>query len=117
MPAEVRRFGQLIRVRPDSIEAYERLHAEPWPAVSAAIRRANIRNYSIFRHDGLLFGYLEYVGADYPGDMARLAADPEVQALVEAHRCDAGALPGAGRGLVVARPGRDLPSRVIRAGI
>jgi L-rhamnose mutarotase len=80
MPAEVRRFGQLIRVRPDSIEAYERLHGEPWPAVSAAIRRANIRNYSIFRHDGLLFGYLEYVGADYPGDMARLAADPDVRA-------------------------------------
>ena len=76
----LRRFGQLIRVRPESVEAYERLHAEPWPAVLAAIRRANIRNYSIYRHDGLLFAYLEYVGNDYAGDMAAMAADPDVQA-------------------------------------
>jgi L-rhamnose mutarotase len=76
----VRRFGQLICVRPESIEAYERLHAEPWPAVIAAIDRANIRNYSIYRHDGLLFAYYEYVGGDYPGDMAAMAANPEVKA-------------------------------------
>jgi L-rhamnose mutarotase len=76
----VRRFGQLIRVRPESVEAYERLHAEPWPAVLAAIRRANIRNYSIYRHDGLLFGYYEYAGHDYEADIAAMAADPDVQA-------------------------------------
>ncbi|MFI5199651.1 MAG: L-rhamnose mutarotase [Candidatus Limnocylindrales bacterium] len=80
MPADLRRFGQLIRVRPESIEAYERLHAAPPPAVSAAIRRANIRNYSIFRHDDLLFAYFEYAGGDYLGDMARMAADPAVEA-------------------------------------
>jgi L-rhamnose mutarotase len=39
-----RRLGQLIHVRLDSVEAHERLHAEPRPAVLAAIRRANIRN-------------------------------------------------------------------------
>jgi len=76
----VRRFGQLIRVRPESVEAYERLHAAPWPAVIAAIRRAKIRNYSIYRRDGLLFGYYEYAGDDYEADMAAIAADPEVKA-------------------------------------
>lgn len=76
----VRRFGQLIRVRPESIEAYERLHAQPWPAVIAAIGRANIRNYSIYRHEGLLFAYYEYVGDAYEADMAAMAADPEVKA-------------------------------------
>jgi L-rhamnose mutarotase len=76
----VRRFGQLVRVRPESVEAYERLHAAPWPAVIAAIRRANIRNYSIYRYDGLLFGYYEYAGDDYQADMATMAADPEVKA-------------------------------------
>jgi L-rhamnose mutarotase len=76
----IRRFGQVIRVRPESVEAYERLHAAPWPAVTAAIRRANIRNYSIYRHEGLLFGYYEYTGDDYAGDMAAMAADPDVQA-------------------------------------
>ena len=76
----VRRFGQFIRVRPASIEAYERLHAEPWPGVLAAIAAANIRNYSIYRLDGLLFAYFEYTGDAFEVDMAAMAADPIVQA-------------------------------------
>jgi L-rhamnose mutarotase len=75
----VRRFGQVIRVRPDRIDDYERLHAEPWPGVLAAIRAANIRNYSIFRHGELLFAYLEYVGEDLDADMAAMAADSVVK--------------------------------------
>jgi L-rhamnose mutarotase len=76
----VRRFGQVIRVRPDWVEEYERLHANPRAAVTAAIRRANIRNYSIFRHESLLFAYFEYVGPDFEGDMTAMAADPDVRA-------------------------------------
>ena len=72
----VKRVGQVIRVRPDAIEAYERLHADPWPGVLATLRAANIRNYSIFRHEDVLFAYYEYVGSDYAGDLARIAADP-----------------------------------------
>jgi L-rhamnose mutarotase len=74
----VRRFGQVIRVKPESTDAYERLHAEPWPRVLAAIADANIRNYSIYRHDDVLFAYFEYVGDDLDGDLARMAADPTV---------------------------------------
>jgi L-rhamnose mutarotase len=75
----VRRLGQVIHVRPDAIDAYERLHANPWPTVNAAIHRANIRNYSIYRFHDLLFAYFEHVGDDFRADMARMAADPEVQ--------------------------------------
>jgi L-rhamnose mutarotase len=75
----MRRFGQVIRVRPDQIDAYERLHAEPWPGVNAAIETANIRNYSIYRHGELLFAYFEYVGEDFEADMKAMAADPVVQ--------------------------------------
>jgi L-rhamnose mutarotase len=75
----MRRFGQVIRVRPDRIADYERLHAEAWPGVLATIRAANIRNYSIFRHGELLFAYFEYVGDDFEADMARIAADPVTQ--------------------------------------
>ena len=75
----MQRLGQVIRVRPDAIDAYEQLHANPWPTVNAAIQRANIRNYSIYRFGDLLFAYFEYVGDDYRADMARMAADPEVQ--------------------------------------
>jgi L-rhamnose mutarotase len=74
----VRRFGQVIRVKPGSIDAYERLHAETWPGVLAAIAAANIRNYSIYRHDELLFAYFEYVGDDLEADMAAMAADPTI---------------------------------------
>jgi L-rhamnose mutarotase len=76
----VRRFGQVIRVRADSIEAYERLHAETWPGVLAAIATANIRNYSIYRHGETLFAYFEYTGDAFEADMAAMAADPIVQA-------------------------------------
>jgi L-rhamnose mutarotase len=75
----MRRIGQVIGVRPDRIDEYERLHAEAWPGVLAAIRHANIRNYSIFRHGSRLFAYYEYVGDDYESDMAAMAADPVVQ--------------------------------------
>jgi len=75
----MRRFGQVIRVRPDRIAEYERLHAEAWPGVLATIRAANIRNYSIFRHGELLFAYFEYVGDEYEADMAKIAADPVTQ--------------------------------------
>jgi len=75
----VRRFGQRIRLRPDAVEAYEALHAAPWPGVLAQIRRSSIRNYTIFR-DGLdLFAAFEYVGEDFAADMAAMAADPETQ--------------------------------------
>jgi L-rhamnose mutarotase len=75
----MKRVGQVIGVRPERIEEYERLHAEAWPGVLEAIRRANIRNYSIFRHEAQLFAYFEYVGDDYAADVARMAADPVVQ--------------------------------------
>ena len=40
---------------------------------------ANIRNFTIFLHDDLLFGYYEYTGEDHAADQARIAADPETQ--------------------------------------
>jgi L-rhamnose mutarotase len=76
----VRRFGQVIRVRPESIDAYEALHAAPWDGVLATLRAANIRNYSIYRHGEVLFAYYEYTGDDYEADLARIAADPVTQA-------------------------------------
>ncbi len=73
------RVGQVIGIKPGRIEDYERLHAEVWPEVLAAIHACNIRNYSIFRHHNLLFAYFEYVGADFTADMAKMAANPRVK--------------------------------------
>lgn len=75
----MRRIGQVIGVKPEHIEAYERLHAAVWPEVLAMIRACNIRNYSIFRHGTLLFAYMEYIGEDFAADMAKMAADPKTR--------------------------------------
>ena len=75
----VQRIAQVIGIKPDQIEEYERIHADVWPTVLATIKKANIQNYSIFRYEHLLFAYMEYTGTDYEKDMAAIAADPETQ--------------------------------------
>ncbi|MBV9614231.1 MAG: L-rhamnose mutarotase [Ktedonobacteraceae bacterium] len=75
----MRRIGQIINVKPEAIEEYERIHAAVWPEVLATISACNIRNYSIFRYGTLLFAYFEYVGDDLDADMAKMAQDPKTQ--------------------------------------
>ncbi len=79
----MQRFGQVIGIEPDKIAEYRRLHAAAWPEVLKMIRQCNISNYSIFlRKVGggcYLFGYFEYTGNDFAGDMAKMAADPATQ--------------------------------------
>ena len=75
----MKRFGQIIGVDPQSFESYKNYHAAVWPDVLNMITKCNIRNYSIFHKDGLLFAYFEYVGDDFSVDMARMAADPVTQ--------------------------------------
>jgi L-rhamnose mutarotase len=69
----------MVRVRPEKLEEYKRLHAAAWPGVLATITACNIRNYSIYYRDGYLFSYYEYVGHDRAADMAKMAADPVTQ--------------------------------------
>lgn len=75
----MKRFGQVIRLKPEGAGEYVRLHAETWPLVLAKITDCNIENYSIFRKDLLLFAYFEYVGNDFAADMERMAKDQETQ--------------------------------------
>lgn len=74
-----KRYGQIIGVKTDQVEAYKAYHADVWPEVLAVITECNIRNYTIFHRDGLLFAYFEYVGEDLEADMAKMAADPKTQ--------------------------------------
>jgi L-rhamnose mutarotase len=80
----MKRYGMVLRLRPEKVEEYKRLHAAVWPDVLKMIAGCNIRNYSIFLRtldDGrpYLFSYFEYVGTDYAADMAKMAADPTTQ--------------------------------------
>lgn len=74
------RFGQIIRVKPETLEYYRQLHANPWPEVLRMIYECNIRNYSIFLfQDNLLFAYFEYIGTDFQLDMKKMAEDNHTQ--------------------------------------
>lgn len=75
----MRRYCQLIRLRPEFRGEYIRHHVAVWPGVLATIEACHIRNYSIFLHDELLIAYFEYHGDDFDADMRRMAADPETQ--------------------------------------
>lgn len=67
----MKRYGSVIRIRPEKLEEYKRLHAEVWPGVRKMIAECGLRNYSIYYKDGYLFSYYEYVGDDYEADMAK----------------------------------------------
>ena len=73
------RFGQLGQLKPEMIEEYKKLHANPWPEVLKTITDCNLKNYSIFLHEDKVFAYFEYVGEDFDADMDKMAQDPITQ--------------------------------------
>lgn len=74
-----KRYGSVIRLRPEKYEEYRKLHATAWPGVLAMIHQCGTRNYTIYHKDGFLFSHFEYVGGDYDADMAKMAADALTQ--------------------------------------
>jgi len=75
----MQRYAMVIKVKPEKLAYYRKLHAEPWPGVIAALKKANVQNYSIYLRGDTLFGYLEYTGDDYEADMAKVAEDETTQ--------------------------------------
>lgn len=71
----MKRICAVIDVKPEKISEYERVHAQVWPHVLATLTRANVKNYSIYRHGNLLISYMEYVGTDYEADFVEISVD------------------------------------------
>ena len=66
--------GLHTRLKPGEEDRYERYHRAVWPEVVAAIEKAGITRYFIFR-DGLdLFHFIEC--EDYERAIAEIAKDP-----------------------------------------
>ncbi|OZJ04789.1 hypothetical protein BZG36_01870 [Bifiguratus adelaidae] len=74
-----RRFGQVIKLKPGAYDTYKEYHANVWPEVLETIHACNIRDYSIYHHDGLLFASFKYIGDDYEADMKKMASDPKTR--------------------------------------
>lgn len=81
---KVKRVGMVIGMRPEKIEEYKALHADSNPGVRDLLTKYNMHNFSIYlcEIDGKYyeFGYYEYTGDDYEGDMAKLDAEPRNKA-------------------------------------
>ena len=75
----MQRKASIIRLRPEAETAYRKYHRSVWEEVLSTITECNIRNYSIFLRDGILFSYFEYIGDDFAADMAKMAIDPITQ--------------------------------------
>jgi L-rhamnose mutarotase len=75
------RIARIIRLKPEAIDDYKKIHAEVWPEVLATITACQIKNYSIFLREpeNLLFAYFEYHGTDLEADMAKMAEDEATQ--------------------------------------
>lgn len=75
----VRRFGMVIGIKPEKIESYKELHADDNSGVRDLLSKYNMHNFSIFLTNiegkWYEFGYYEYTGNDYEGDMNKLAQE------------------------------------------
>ncbi|MBN2073464.1 MAG: L-rhamnose mutarotase [Actinobacteria bacterium] len=72
----MKRYGSVLKLRPEKLEEYRELHDNIWPEAAEIIRQCNIRNYSIYYKDGFLFAYFEYIGENFEADMEKMAANP-----------------------------------------
>lgn len=75
----MQRLGMVLGIKHEEIENYKRYHAAVWPDVLRTIAACNIRNFSIFLKDDLLFAYMEYHGVNREADWAKMAADPKTK--------------------------------------
>ena len=77
----MQRMGRVIKLKPEVITEYKRIHAAVWPEVLKAIADSNIRNYTIFlkEPENILFAYWEYHGHDFDADMKKMALVPRMQ--------------------------------------
>ena len=75
----MQRFGMVIKLKPEKIEEYKKLHNAVWPDVLKIISECNIHNYSIYLKNDHLFSYFEYTGNEFKSDMEKMAAQPATQ--------------------------------------
>ncbi|HVC45667.1 MAG TPA: L-rhamnose mutarotase [Terracidiphilus sp.] len=75
----MKRYGMVIGLKPEHEAAYRKAHAAVPEAILRTIKECNIRNYSIYLRNSVLYSYFEYTGVDYAADMEKMAADPPTQ--------------------------------------
>jgi L-rhamnose mutarotase len=79
------RSAFVLRIRPDRVDEYVEAHRDVWPDMLDALRRAGIRNYSIYRSGTEVFGYFE---ADDVAGSARYLETQDVSSHWQDHMAE-----------------------------
>ena len=74
----IQRYGMAVRLKDEKRQYYIDNHANVWPEVLEELKKINVQNYSIFLKEDFMFGYLEYTGTDFDGDMGKMQQIPIV---------------------------------------
>ena len=77
----MKRMCRIIKIKPEIIPQYKRIHAAVWPEILKAIAESNVKNYTIFLREpeNLLISYWEYHGTNYARDMEDIKHAPRMQ--------------------------------------
>ena len=81
----MQRKAMVIGIKPECIEEYKKYHSDPWPEVLECISEGNVKNFSIFIHDTILFGYFEYHGDNLEADMKKWGENKKMQEWWDIH--------------------------------
>ena len=68
----MKRFTLYSQLKPEKVDDYIKLHAEPWPELMTLLEECNIHHYSISVKGNEVFTYYEYTGTDFEGDMRHM---------------------------------------------
>ena len=76
----MRRFGQIIHVKPEKLVYYKELHANPWPEIVEAVYKCGIRRVYIYRYGRQLFMFFEANDDfDMERDLQKCVASPKTR--------------------------------------
>lgn len=75
----MKRFIMYSDLKPEKVQDYIELHANPWPELLKLLGQCNIHNYSISIRGTQLFTYYEYTGDNYEADMEVMDSSPVMQ--------------------------------------
>ena len=75
----MKRFIMYSDLKPEKVQDYVELHADPWPDLLELLDRCHIHNYSISLRGTQVFTYYEYTGEDYEADMEVMDSSPVMQ--------------------------------------
>lgn len=73
------RYAMAVRLKKEKRDFYIKNHANVWPEILEELKKINVKNYSIYLKEDFMFGYLEYDGNDFDGDMATMQKIPIVE--------------------------------------